>query len=93
MIRISYLPPISPMRNTPFLRNYILTDELFGVMLYTSVRFGSITVITSDIRLTPSLLSTVVTPVAESRHAGRTLQTRHEGDTIGTGEGSTPLHR
>jgi len=30
------------------------------------VRFGSITVITSDIRLTPSLSSTVVTPVAES---------------------------
>ena len=54
------------------------------------VRFGSITVITSDIRLTPSLSSTVVTPVAESRHAGEISQTRREGDTIGTGKGSTP---
>ena len=42
MIRISYLPPISPMRNTPFLRNYILTDELFGGTVYMSVRIGSV---------------------------------------------------
>ena len=69
------------MRNTPFLRNYILTDELFGGTVYMSVRIGSITVITSDDReflagCRERSLSTVVTPVAESRHAGRTLQTR-----------------